>query len=477
MERDRQRWVQLYTEAVSIAGIAILPVAVMNAPEDLIGFSVFCGLAIAAELLSVELFATTRHSRISVSAIISIAVIMIYGPWSAALLGALVGVVSIYTTSKKAHRKTADGRASWLRRGMFNLGMMVISNAAAGSVYVLAGGDVGSPAQISNLLPLAAAVVCDEVINVAILLGVLTLQTRKKPSALWKQNFAWAAPLSIASGIIGGWALAMAYDMYYILGLLVFVLPVATTGYSIRLYVLHTKQYVGRLEALNKTLDEANVGLLETLGAVIDAYDVFTYGHSAQVAVYAEAIVERMGLPHDQRAAIVKAALVHDVGKVGVTDRIIGKQGPLSAEEYYQVQRHPVIGADILRRMNGLKDLVPLVRHHHEHWDGTGYPAGLAGEEIPLGARVIAVADAVDAMISARPYRAMQSITDVRLEMLRCSGTQFDPAVVRAMMAVMDARGPEFFTDSAPALYTGPAENAAGVEDRLCYLKKSSIVE
>lgn len=476
MKSDRQTILQHYTGLIAFIGSAILLLALLHPPQDISGLAVFCGLAVAAELLSVELYITTRRSRVSVSAIISIAVIMIYGAWSAALLGAVVGITTIYTTSRKVQRHSPEQRAPWQRRSMFNLGMMVISNTAAGGIYSLAGGAVGNPIGIGNLIPLLAAVFTNEVINISILLVVLHIQTGKTILHLWKQNFAWVVPVSLISGVIGGWALAGAYYLNHTLGLLVFILPIATTSYSIRLYVDHTKKYVGRLEALNKSLDDANVGLLETLGAVIDAYDVFTYGHSAQVAVYVDAISSQMEISEDQKAIFVKAALVHDIGKVGVTDQIIGKPGPLSDDEYNLVQRHPIIGANILRRMNGLKELVPLVRHHHEHWDGSGYPAGLAGDEIPLGARVIAIADAVDAMFSARPYRSVTSIADIRAEVLRCSGTQFDPKVVAAFLSVMDTKDAGFFADSGMSILPNTFESSPVGIDNRC-LKRSVLVE
>jgi putative nucleotidyltransferase with HDIG domain len=234
--------------------------------------------------------------------------------------------------------------------------------------------------------------------------------------------------------------------------------------------------YVNKLEELNRSLDEANLGLLETLSAVIDAYDVYTYGHSTQVAVYAEAIAEKMGLTRDEQAAVVKAALVHDVGKIGVMDSIFSKEGLPTDEEWNLVQRHPIIGAEIVRRTKGLQELVPVVRHHHERWDGGGYPDGLEGEEIPLGARILALADALDAMCSDRPYRRTRSFKEVMEEIAKCSGTQFDPEVVKAFFAVAREKERDFFKNSATmvdraVLVTGKGSASLGPR----YLKKSMV--
>lgn len=285
--------------------------------------------------------------------------------------------------------------------------------------------------------------------NLIILMGVIRLQTGNKLSEVWNQHLKWGVPINLVGGIIGGGALALAYEMFEALGVLVFFLPVIATSYSFRLYVSNMKEYVNKLEAANRDLDEANIGLLETLGAVIDAYDIYTYGHSTQVAIYAEAIAEKMGLSAEAQTTIVKAALVHDVGKIGIMDSIIGKPAALTDDEYNIVKRHPVIGAEIVGRMKGVQALVPLVRHHHERWDGYGYPDGLVGEEIPLGARVIAVADSFDAIFSDRPYRPTRSFKDARDEIARGAGIQFDPEVVAAFLALAEERERDFFKNSA----------------------------
>jgi putative nucleotidyltransferase with HDIG domain len=270
--------------------------------------------------------------------------------------------------------------------------------------------------------------------------------------------------------------LALAYEMFTYLGLAVFMLPILATNYSFRLYVANSKIYIEKLQKMNEELDEANLGLLETLGAVIDAYDMFTYGHSTQVAVYAAALAEKLNIPPAERSLIVKAALVHDLGKVAVMDSIISKPGALTEEEFRQVKRHPEVGAQIVSRMKGFKDLVSLVRHHHERWDGKGYPDGLAGDEIVLGARILALADSLDAMFSTRPYRPARNYKEILTEVARCSGTQFDPRVAQAFFELADEKGRDFFINSAinvdQVLHENHLEDLGKV-DR--YLKKTPV--
>jgi putative nucleotidyltransferase with HDIG domain len=292
---------------------------------------------------------------------------------------------------------------------------------------------------------------------------------------IWNDEFQWAAPIAIAGNIFGA-VLALAYEMFAWLGLTVFMLPILATSYSFRLYVANTKVYLEKLQHMNEELDEINLGLLETLGAVIDAYDVYTYGHSNQVAVYAGALAEKLGLPETEKVRLIKAALVHDLGKVAVEDSIIGKQGPLTNEEYNLVKRHPLIGAQIVGRMKGFQDLVDPVLHHHERWDGKGYPDGLAGEEIHLGARILALADALDSMFSDRPYRPTRSYKDVIAEVGRCSGTQFDPIVAQAFFALVEEKGRDFFSNSALIVDKNVHPDGGNELDRLeRYLKKSML--
>jgi len=456
---------------------------------------VFLSMAVLAELISVELFAFTRGSRVSVTGILAMAAILALGPSAGAILAGAAGAATLALKLIQNPGGSRKEYATALRVGLFNTGMFVIATTLAGYAYLLAGGLVGAIIHWSNLPPVLLAVTLNELLNVGILMGVMTIQTGKSVPQLWQQVFAWGVPLGIISGFIGGATLAIAYEITSLLGLLVFLLPILSTGYAFRLYIKNTRAYVDQLETANRdlaqanlNLDEANLGLLETLGAVIDAYDMYTFGHSAQTALYVEALAKKLGLPPEQVSLVVKAALVHDIGKIGVSDTITSKPSRLSPEEYHLMQQHPLIGADILRPMSGLQELAPIVRHHHERWDGRGYPAGLAGEEIPLGARILTVADSVDAMLSNRPYRPAHTLEQLRRDVAACSGSQFDPRVAAAMLQLLDEQGPDFFRDSSKtvrlSMHDTRAANREGLRvyrhpdlgKELHFLKKSSLV-
>jgi diguanylate cyclase (GGDEF)-like protein len=198
---------------------------------------------------------------------------------------------------------------------------------------------------------------------------------------------------------------------------------------------LPAREQVGNVVSLPHSGREA---IVKSLAAAVDVRDGYTREHSRLVSELSAAIARRIGLPSSDVARISVGALLHDVGKIGVPDAILTKQDQLSPEEWECVREHPGLGKRIVEQAPELMDVVPLVFHHQERWDGTGYPEHLKGEDIPLGARIIAAADAYHAIRSERPYRPGRTHREAMRELLRCSGEQFDPRVVEALLAVLD---------------------------------------
>lgn len=176
----------------------------------------------------------------------------------------------------------------------------------------------------------------------------------------------------------------------------------------------------------------------ESLGNTVDAKDPLTFNHSQEVALISQALAQAMGIPEGEAVLIHLAGHLHDIGKIGVPDAILKKEGRLSGEEWSWVRKHPEIGARIVRPVTAFTargGLGDIILHHHEAFDGTGYPCGLGGEDIPLGARIIAVADTLSALLQDRPYRQGTDLERATAEIRRCAGSQFDPAVVEALTA------------------------------------------
>lgn len=189
---------------------------------------------------------------------------------------------------------------------------------------------------------------------------------------------------------------------------------------------------------LIKRLQDAYLNTLKALGAMVDAFDWHTERHSERVRDFALAVARKMNLPQKDLKTIEYAAYIHDIGKVGVDLSIIRKPEKLTEEEWRQIIKHPLLGANIAERMEMLRNLSPLIMHHHERYDGKGYPDGLRSESIPLGARILAVADAYEAMTADRPYRRALSKEIAIGEIKKYSGQQFDPKIVEAFLEVVD---------------------------------------
>ncbi|MDQ3915061.1 MAG: HD-GYP domain-containing protein [Actinomycetota bacterium] len=172
---------------------------------------------------------------------------------------------------------------------------------------------------------------------------------------------------------------------------------------------------------------------LQSLVRTVNDHDTYTGGHSCRVATMSGDVARLLGFPKAEIAFMQQAGLVHDIGKIGIPDALLTKTGPLDADERYLVRLHPILGASILSRMPGMDRLVPVVLHHHECWDGSGYPSGVAGVQVPIESRIILVVDAFDAMTSNRPYGRIRGTEEALAELRRHAGTQFDPMLVDAM--------------------------------------------
>lgn len=190
--------------------------------------------------------------------------------------------------------------------------------------------------------------------------------------------------------------------------------------------------------AQHEKLERISMQIVTALSGAVDAKDTYTNGHSSRVAEYSREIARRAGLSEEEQNDIYMMGLLHDVGKIGVPDAIINKPAKLTDEEYLLIKNHPVMGARILKNITEFPKLITGSRWHHERYDGNGYPDGISGEDIPLEARIIAVADAYDAMSSRRSYRDVLPQKQIRAEVEKGKGTQFDPAMAEIMLTMID---------------------------------------
>jgi hypothetical protein len=286
-------------------------------------------------------------------------------------------------------------------------------------VYRLLGGVSPLGGEGISALALLLALPAYFAVNTTAVSGVIAVSTRQKFLPLLTRQ--------TASSIV--------YDLLALPFVYVFAWLYVQLGVPAAAILAIPLLGIRELYKTNYQLQQTNKELLELMVAAIEARDPYTSGHSRRVAANSRLIAEFLGLPRKQVERIFVAALLHDVGKIHeVFGPILSKPGRLTPTELEIMKTHSARGADLIQNVSQLKDIVPVVRHHHENWDGSGYPDGVAGESIPLGSRIIMFADTIDAMMSDRPYRAALTPLQVRAELVRMRSQQFDPAICDVLL-------------------------------------------
>jgi putative nucleotidyltransferase with HDIG domain len=307
-------------------------------------------------------------------------------------------------------------RSSWYNRG-FNVAVVVLGTGAAAVVYGgldRGGGGVDAYAAVAAML--AKFVVENTLVDLAV-----ALQLHRSPLTAWWQTHREAIPHHVALYIIG--FLAAVSLRSHLWAIALFLAPVGIVYFALR--------DVARMR--QQTRDS-----IVALADMIDLRDAYTHGHSQRVAEYARQLARELRLSSGETELIHEAARVHDIGKIGTADQFLLKPGPLDEDEKQEMRRHAQLGYKLLKRIPEFAAGAELVLSHHERVDGSGYPRGLRGEELPIEARVIAVADAYDAMTTDRPYRRAMSWESARAELRGGAGTQWDAGVVDAFIGMID---------------------------------------
>jgi diguanylate cyclase (GGDEF)-like protein/putative nucleotidyltransferase with HDIG domain len=384
---------------------------------------------------------------ISVSAVGSLAGAALFGPRAALVLAATTVVVEW------------SARRSEIHRVLFNIGALSLSSLAAAGVFTAGLGFEGTSGEFFTAAAGLCAGLAYFVVNTGLLSVAIAMEGHERVWRVWHERFAWLAPHWIVYGFVGG-VMAIAYHAAGLYALAVFAVPLLLMRKTQEAYLRHTQRSAQKLRAAAETIQNQNVSLeqanrllrerstaaMESLSATVDARDAYTAGHSRRVQQLALAIGRELGLSQAELDLLGHAALFHDIGKLAVPDAILLKPAVLTDEEWTLMQRHSDEGARIIDRLGFLNDAVPAIRHHHERFDGTGYPDGLKGEEIPLGARIIHVADALDSMLTTRIYRAARPAAEAMDELKHAAGTQFCPRCVAALERVLP---PEILADEA----------------------------
>jgi putative nucleotidyltransferase with HDIG domain len=347
-----------------------------------------------------------------VSSVLDLAAILALGPTAALQIGVLGTLVT-----------RGARRDPWYKL-LFNAAQIALSIGASALVYTSLGGPVGAELSAGRAaLPLLPAACVYFFLNTALVSIAVGLTERLSWGRIWQSNFQWEM-VHLFAFLPLGLLVALVLEKIGIWGVLLLFVQLLVVRYTFKLYM---------------ELRDANRGIVSILASAIDANDPFTRGHSYRVSQYAMRVARAMNLPERTVEIIQCSALLHDVGKIGVDDGILRKPGGLSHEEEKILRMHPKVGGEMIRRVKFLKEVEQIVSSHHERPDGLGYPDGLSSEQVPIGARIVGVLDAFDAMTSDRPYRKALSPEAAIGELVRGSGKQFDARVVMTVQRLFEA--------------------------------------
>lgn len=415
-------------------------ILVTQAPRFEGELEVFLALAVmnlAAERFPISIYG---NSYISIGFVFTVSIIVLFG---------IPGVVIVAPFEAAAG---IVGRKPLSNVIVTNAAMFIVVYTAAAAAYGLVA-PVGLDDPTLRIIPgvAVATIICFA--GTAFLIAVAKWMRTGHPLTDSWSSHKWLFPHYAALGVIG-LALATASIALGIAGIIAFLLPAVMMRLAMKQYVDKTAEHVAQLQKQNDALIKANIeirrvgeelretynGTLEAFVTALDARDQETKGHSVRVARYMLNIAEAFGVKPGSQEWIdmERGALLHDVGKIGIRDSILLKPSKLDEDEWEQMRRHPEIGYNMLKEVKFLAGAAEIVLAHHERWDGKGYPRGLREDEIPLGSRIFSVVDTFDSMTSDRPYRKAMSTIEALNEILRCSGTQFDPRVVEAFLDIYD---------------------------------------
>ncbi len=353
------------------------------------------------------------------------------------LFGVPAGVITASLDGLMGSIRSRDSRRR-MESILFNICSTALSTYVSGhTFYILKSGaplfQSTPPGLKEILLPLSSMALVHYFVNSGSVAMMVALDLRKNVYHIWRDAFLWTS-ISFFTGAFAAGLIALNVTSVTPAVLAVLALIVIIIYRTYRTYLDRVQESIVRLKELNKLY----LSTVETLAMAIDAKDQVTHGHVRRVQMYSKALAQAIGITdEDTLRGIEAAGLLHDIGKLAIPEYILNKPGELTASEFQKMMIHPVVGADILASINFPYPVAEYVRHHHEHWDGTGYPDRLKGTQIPLGARVVAVADAYEALTCDRPYRAGYS-RDQALHILRArAGRQYDPGVVEALHKII----------------------------------------
>ena len=412
---------RIYLAAVAFAGVLVLPflhwsVFLDLRGENALGAFALLSICILSELLAVRYTVGQQKPSSSIAFLPYFAATLLFGPSVAVVIAMITTGWAQYQIRKRP------------LNAAFNVAQVVLALLAAAGLYRVCGGTFDAAPDVTLLTfhgftAFIVLAVTFFVVNQLLVSVALALMSGDRVTVIFRKVAGAGGANLLYDVIVSPFAavLALLYSYFAVGGLFMIVLPLLIIRHSY---------------ASNLRLQQANKDLLTVLIKAIETRDPYTSGHSVRVSILAKAIAEDMGLSAAKVERIETAGIVHDIGKVdAVYATIIRKEGSLTEAERRVIVTHAAQGADFLKTLTSFpEDVIGGVRHHHERYDGTGYPDNLQGDAIPLAARIIMLCDSIDAMLSDRPYRKALPVEHVQSELLRCGGSQFDPRIVDVIL-------------------------------------------
>jgi diguanylate cyclase (GGDEF)-like protein/putative nucleotidyltransferase with HDIG domain len=441
--KPRPRWfLTAYIVAMGLLSVGLMALTIRYDPTmDWYGLILFAVMTGVTEWFAVEVY--DEKTSVSTSAVPFIGGVLLFGPVAAPILGSVIALSGL-----RLHPKG-------FRRIMFNTSAHIVNGYAIVGILYLLGNPIVEQSLWQQLFISVISGIVVYGISTCTVGIAISLDTGHSFRLVWDERFRWLGPFYAAFGVVA-FLFVVAYYFAGLLGALAVLAPLLILRLSQYQFVERTKDVVNQIRSTNVELqnqaDEItiiNEELLLMLAGVSDLRDPYVVGHSQHVSRYAVLIAEELGLSPGRVDRVRKAGLLHDIGKLGIAESILFKPGPLTKEEYESVKEHVRLGADILNLCHSLRDLIPFILHHHERFDGRGYPDGIKGGEIPLEARILGLADAVEAMASDRHYQTAMDAEAILKEVDRQAGSQFDPNVAKAFIKVVEKAGHSVIVNSA----------------------------
>jgi diguanylate cyclase (GGDEF)-like protein len=428
-----------YVVLVATLGAALLiafaPWAGLDQP------ALFFSLLVLSSLCSVfkvNLPLRRSYSNMSVSYAVDFASLLFLGA-SQTMLVAAVGAWAQCTMRLKERNP--------VHQIVFSIAALVVTVQVSGRTYQFVLGSLGGD-WMGAVVSIAAAITVYFLVNSALVAAAVALSSKQSIFTVWQENFLWSAP----GYFVGGTVAALCVTLVQRTGHFFALLAAIPLYFTYRAYGV----YLGRVEDEQqqiKDLSNLHLATVEALALAIDAKDQYSHTHIRRMQVFAAKLGETLGMKAQELSGLRTASLLHDIGKLAVPEHILSKPGALTPDELKKVRAHPVVGAEIIAQVPFPYPVAPLILCHHERWDGRGYPSGLRGEEIPLGARILSVIDFYDALVNDRPYHpAMSHEAAVRLVQQE-SGKAFDPQVVSTFIELVPEL-PAMIAASSPSLLT-----------------------